>query len=219
MSIKAVIFDMDGTLFDTEKLLSECMIEAASEEGWKLEWDTVVGCIGTTYAETERIIMEAMGKDFPYDRIKTKGVDRLRSFSEKNGVPFKAGVRRLFDRLKDRRMPIGLATTTERRDVEELLTAAGLIDDFSAIVCGDEVVNGKPDPEIYLKAAEKMSIDMKDVLVFEDSAHGIESASAAGARVVWVPDLQDLNDTVRGKCYREIGSLDAACDRLGELLV
>jgi len=218
MKIKAVIFDMDGTLFDTEKLLSECFIEAASKEGWTLEWDTVISCIGTTYAETERIIMDVMGDDFPYTRVREMSIDLFRSYAEKEGVPVKAGAHRLLDSLQKKELPIGLATTTERREVEELLNAAGILENFSSIVCGDEVDKGKPDPEIYHKAAGKLGVRAEEILVFEDSAHGVNSAAAAGARVVWVPDLQHLDDDVRSKCFSEIGSLDAVCDRLGELI-
>ncbi len=218
MKIKAVIFDMDGTLFDTERLLSECFVETAGEEGWNLGWDIIVSCVGTTYEETEKIIMKNMGNDFPYKAIKDRSVALFRERAERDGIPFKNGVERLLDCLRDRNMPMGVATTTKRSEVVELLTAAGIIDNFSSIVCGDEVKNGKPHPEIYHKAADNLGMKADDILVFEDSSHGITSAATAGARVVWVPDLQEISDEVRSKCYSEIGSLDAVCDRLGELI-
>lgn len=218
MKIKAAIFDMDGTLFDTERLLAECIIETASKKGWDLGWDTIISCVGTTYDETERIIMQEMGKDFPYDKVRDESVDLFRVYAEKDGIPFKNGVLRLIDCLQDRKIPMGIATTTRRSEVVELLSAAGIIDNFSSIVCGDEVENGKPHPEIYHKVAENLGIKADEALVFEDSAHGITSAATAGARVVWIPDLQDVSEDVRSKCYSEIGSLDAVCDRLGELI-
>lgn len=213
-----MIFDMDGTLLDTEKLLSECLIEAASDEGWTLEWDTVVNCIGTTFDETERIVMKAMGSDFPYGKVRNKGIEKFKKYVKKRGLPFKNGAHRLLDCLDAEGLPFGIATTTERKEVYEILSFVGILNRFSTIVCGDEVKNSKPHPEIYEKAAGNLGISADEALVFEDSSHGISSASNAGARVVWVPDLQNVPDDVRSKCYDEIGSLDAVCDKLGELV-
>lgn len=213
-----MIFDLDGTLLDTEKLISECLIDAASAQGWSLDIDTVTRCIGTTYEETERIVMKAMGKDYPYEEIRRLGEDKFRSHVEKSGIPFKNGVHRLLDCLDRDGIPFGIATTTARKTVDEILDFAGIIDRFKTIVCGDEVESGKPDPEIYHKAASQLGITAAEALVFEDSVDGINAAASAGARVVWIPDLQDVPDNVRARCYEEIGSLDAVCDRIGELV-
>ena len=213
-----MIFDLDGTILDTERLFSKCLIEAALDEGWQLDMDTVIDCIGTTVSETERIVNNVMGKDFPYERIRKIGEDKFRAHIKKHGIPFKNGVLRLLDCLDKRQLPFGLATTTERKDVDEILNIAGILDRFRTTVCGDEVINGKPDPEIYYTAAKNLGINTDEALVFEDSSHGIISAAAAGTRVVWVPDLQDIPESSRKKCYDEIGSLDAVCDKLGELV-
>ena len=218
MSIKAVIFDMDGTLLDTEKLISECMIEAAAEEGWTLDWDTVIDCIGTTAEETERILLKAMGKTFPYDRIRDQSIEKFKNIKNIREKIMKAGADRLMDCLDRMNIPFGLATTTDRSEVEAILDFIGIKARFRTIVCGDDVEKSKPDPEIYFKAAENMGIDSSEALVFEDSNMGINSAASAGARVVWVPDLQTVTEEVQKKCYSEIGSLDAVCDRLGELV-
>ncbi len=218
MSIKAVIFDLDGTLLDTERLFSELLVKAAADNGWDLDMDTVIDCIGTTEAETERIVRKDMGKDFPYEHIRSRGVDLFRHHVENNGIPFKSGAERLMDCLESRGLPFGLATTSVRKEVNEILDFAGIRNRFATIVCGDEVVNGKPDPEIYLKAAANMGISPDESLVFEDSLNGIQAAAAAGARVVWIPDIQNLPDSARTRCFSEIGSLEAVCDRLGELV-
>ena len=213
-----MIFDLDGTLLDTERLFSECLIEAASEEGWTLEMDTIIDCVGTNKMETEQIVRSVMGQDYPYDKIRDKGVKLFRGYVERNGIPFKAGVLRLLDLLELKKIPFGIATSTIRTEVEEMLNAAGIKQRFHTVVCGDEVENTKPDPAVYLKAAENMGLKADQTLVFEDSDHGVNAAVNAGARVVWIPDLQDIPEKTRELCYDEIGSLDAVCDRLGELI-
>jgi beta-phosphoglucomutase-like phosphatase (HAD superfamily) len=219
MRIKAVIFDLDGTLLDTERLFSECLIDAASDKGWKLDMDIVIDCIGTTVEETERIVCKTMGGEFPYNEVKKSAEDKFRAHIDQNGIPFKNGAHRLFNCLDEQNIPFSIATTTERKDVDTLLGIAGIMERFSTIVCGDEVLKGKPDPEIYRKAADIMGVTANETLVFEDSAHGIQAAAAFGARVIWVPDIQQISEDDRKKCYDEIGSLDAVSDRLEELIV
>ena len=218
MNIKAVIFDLDGTLIDTERLFSKCLIKAASEEGWELEMDTIIDCVGTNSIETEQIVKSVKGQDYPYDRIREKGVMLFREYVEQNGIPFKAGSLRLLDLLDEKKIPFGIGTSTARRDVDEILIYAGIKQRFTTIVCGDEVEKCKPNPEVYIKAAANMDIPISETLIFEDSEHGVNAAVSAGARVVWIPDLQEIPDELRDRCFSEIGSLDAVCDRLGELV-
>jgi HAD superfamily hydrolase (TIGR01509 family) len=217
MKIQAAVFDMDGTIFDTERLLFECLVEAASDEGWELKWDVVVECAGTPYDETEKIIMREMGPDFPYETVRKSAINKFQKAVDENGVPFKNGAKRLFDFLDAKGVPYGLATTTQRVSVDDILGKAGIADRFKTIVCGDEVPDNKPQPDIYYAAAKGLGFDVRNLIVFEDSANGISSAVSAGARVIWVPDLQDLPESIRNSCYGEAGSLDAVRDRWGEL--
>ncbi len=218
MSIKAVIFDMDGTLLDTERLYSKCMIKAASEEGWNLDMDTVISCIGTTDAKTGEILCNAMGQEFPYQKIQKAGIGKFREHIENNGLPFKNGAERLLDCLAEKKIPLGLATSTSRNNALEILSYAGMFERFNTVVCGDDVCKSKPNPEIYHKAAENLGIEASEALVFEDSSPGVDSAANAGARVVWVPDIQHIPETTRKRCFDEVGSLHVACDKIGELL-
>ena len=218
MSIKAVVFDMDGILFDTERLFSECLVDVSADDGWGLDWDVVLECVGTSYEETEHIIMNHMGDDYPYNKLRDRALENFRAYVKANGMPFKNGVHRLFDWLDKIHIPFGLATTTQRISVDEALSLGGIRERFSSIVCGDEVEKGKPDPEIYHKAAQEMGFGAENCIVFEDSSNGITAAATAGARVVWIPDLQHIPDEIRTRCFSEVGSLDAVCDRWRELV-
>ncbi len=217
-TVKAVVFDMDGILFDSERIIAECLISIAAEEGWTVTWDTVHECVGTTRQETGRIIREEVGMDFPYQQIADKTEAKFRKLMATGGLPLKAGVLRLFDCLDSRGIPFGLATSTERSLVEEMLRIADLYGRFQSIVCGDEIPNSKPDPAIYEKSAEVLKVKPSELLIFEDSSMGISSGAAAGSRVVWVPDLQEVPTQIKELCFSEVGSLDAVCDRIEELL-
>ncbi|MDC7125169.1 MAG: HAD family phosphatase [Spirochaetales bacterium] len=218
MSIKAVVFDLDGTLIDSERIFSEYFAASAAELGWELEIDTITECIGTSAAETEAIIRNAMGIEFPFVEVRAATEKKFFNLVKINGVPFKKGALRLLDILDGKNIPYALATSTKRHMVEKKFDSSSILKRFSAVLCGDEVDNLKPDPEIYIKVSEKMKLEPSETLVFEDSIYGLLAAIDAGARTVWVPDIQEIADNIRNRCFKEIGSLDAVCDQIGDFL-
>ena len=186
---KAVIFDMDGVIFDSEAMVLACWKIIAETYGISGIDEVFCQCIGTNSAETKRIIKDYYGEDFEYDRFREKASALFHEKTKEKGVPVKRGARELLSYLKINGYRTGLATSTRRVKAEEELEQAGLLKYFETVVCGDMVTHSKPHPEIYELACSKMGLDPAGTYAIEDSFHGVRAASAAGMRVIMVPDL------------------------------
>lgn len=205
---EAVVFDMDGVIFDSERCVLNCWKELDLKYGIKELEKNFLACTGTTMARTREIMMEAYGPDFPYDDL---AKEASRSFHEKydNGnLPIKQGVFELLDYLKAERKKIALATSTRRQTVIHQIGHAGLLDYFDKIITGDMVSRSKPDPEIYLLACEKTGIEPECAFAIEDSYNGIRSAVAGGLRAIMVPDLLPANEEMTDLAEAVIDNLN-----------
>lgn len=187
--MKAVIFDMDGILIDSENLVGQCWMEIAAEQHIEGMSETIRKCIGLNKNDTRQLVMDTYGPDFPYDEFATLASSRFQELVAMKGLPMKKGVREILQFLRDRKIPIGLASSTREVTVRRQMTDLGLIDFFDQIVGGDAVEHSKPNPEIYLIACGKMGFAPADCMAVEDSPNGIRAASAAGMETVMVPDL------------------------------
>lgn len=213
MSIKpqAVIFDMDGVIFDTERIYFESCVEAA--EKYKLESieRVCLDCVGTS--SMREVFLEAYGKDFPFDAY-SEEAGRISSGKLQNGYPMKEGAAELLDALMEHNIPAAVASSTATKAVVKALMKAGIIHCFRKIVGGDMVKNGKPDPEIFLTAAALLDVPPEGCLVIEDSPHGISAAHKAGMIPVFVPDLIQPDDKTRETAAAVLPSLKAVKDLL-----
>lgn len=187
---RAVIFDMDGLMLDTERIDRAACRLASTDVGHPLPDEIYMRTIGRTSADTRVIFLEHFGEAFPYETFRERWRAARAEIVAKEGVPLKAGLTELLDFLRDAGMRLAVATSTVRAEATQLLTDAKLLPHFGAIVCGDEVAHGKPAPDLFIKAAGALGVAPSDCLALEDSEPGARAAVAAGMRVIIVPDLK-----------------------------
>lgn len=201
-SLKAVIFDMDGVIFDSEKGVRDCWNIVAEKYGLK-DIETVCDrCTGTTYEDTKRIFAEFYGKDVPYEDYKAECSALFHEKFDGGRLPMKKGVKEILEYLKERGISLAIASSTREVTVRKWLEQAGLTEYFDKIICGDMVKKGKPEPDIYIKACAELGNIRSGVFAIEDSYNGIRSAVAAGIDAIMIPDLLPVTKEMEEKAYK-----------------
>lgn len=208
MSIKGAVFDMDGLMFDTENLTYKLQKEILAEAGLEFSLDDYKKTIGKRLADLPVLFYELFGESYDFDRFRLECRNAYIKYTEEYGIPVKDGLFELLDELKEKDIKIALATSTTRGSAERTLKIAGVFDYFDELVCAEDVKNGKPDPEPFLKAAEKLSLEPSECIALEDSFNGIKSAYLAGMKTVMVPDLIEPDDEIKAMCDLVLGSLN-----------
>ena len=185
----AIVFDMDGLLLDTERIVQDGFLHACRAHGVAPHPDAYRRCVGATVQRTRELLMEIHGPDFPYDAIAASWNDYCDRHLTRRPPPLKPGARTILETARSYAIPCGLATSTWDPEASERLASAGLAEFFATKVTGDQVTRGKPDPEPYRTAASRLQVDPARAWALEDSPHGVRSALAAGLRVFHIPDL------------------------------
>ena len=199
--IKAVIFDMDGIIFDSEQCVINCWREVAERHGFPDIEEVCLKCIGTNDALTKKIVMDHYGEDFPYEAYREEMSALYHKRYDHGKLPQKTGVRELLAALKEEGLPCAVASSTREAVVTMQLQEAGLYPFFTTVIGGDKVEHSKPHPEIFIKAAEALNTAPQECLVIEDSLMGIRAASAGGMIPVMVPDLVMPDVETEAKVY------------------
>ena len=187
-AFRGVLFDMDGTLIDTERLGAASWDHAGEELGLTVPEEVKRRMVGRTLPDIHAIVREGM-PEVDSDRLLERANHHYHRLVSEAPPPVKAGARELLAWLKARDVPMAIATSSRRVQAEDKLGRTGLRDFFDVIVAGDEIKRGKPDPEIFQTAAERLGIPARSCVIFEDSAPGIEAAERSGGLAVLVPEV------------------------------
>ena len=204
----AVIFDMDGLLFDTEALYQEAIMVAATDVGHEMTPAIFLSLVGRPWLQTRRFLMEHYGAAFPVEEFRAAWLRHFDVIVETR-LSLKPGAIELLDTLDELCLPRAIATSSSHMAAHHHLTAHDLVGRFHEIVAHGDYAAGKPAPDPYLKAAERLGVEPRLCVALEDSHNGVRSASAAGTMTLMVPDLLDATDEIRGLCTFVVRDLHA----------
>lgn len=204
---QAVIFDMDGTILDTEAVFKAIVFEVCTDLGFEMTDAVHSSMVGTSHEHTNKLLIQAYGVAFPYTLFDERCRVLMRERSH-DGVPVKPGAREFITELRERDIPLAVATSSRNPHAQHHLGAVGLLHLFDTVVTRDDVVNPKPHPEPYLTAAQRLGIEPVHCLALEDSNTGVRAAHAAGMQTVMVPDLVLPGVEIRSMGVRVMDNLD-----------
>ena len=214
--VAGVIFDLDGVLLDTEKLYARFWQEAAHALGYPMTHQQAISLRSLNGHAAQALLERYFGPGISRDRLRNKRIELMEAYIDRNGVELLPGVREVLAFLKQRHIATAIATSSPRERVERYLGPYGLLSRFDALCSGYDVPNGKPAPDIYLKAAAMIGLEPGQCLAVEDSPAGILSASRAGCLPVFVPDQDRADEATRKLLYAHADSLLDIVDMLEE---
>jgi HAD superfamily hydrolase (TIGR01509 family) len=213
--VKAVIFDMDGLLLDTERPVNGLWIRAARALGWELREEIVARTTGVDEGTTRGIMIAEYGPDFPYEDIRKELYRLIAETAERDGIACRPGLGVMLEKLERLRIPVGVATSTDREAALWKLEKAGVRGRFPMLTCGDEVRRGKPAPDIFLLAAERLGTPPAECLGLEDSPAGLRALAAAGIPSIFIKDTLEPPPDVLATVWRRCEDLAEAAALIG----
>ncbi|MBQ8515486.1 MAG: HAD family phosphatase [Ruminococcus sp.] len=203
---KGIVFDMDGVLFDTERVCNIVWMDISREIGFSEGEAALKSCVGLNRRD-EAAYFAAHHPEVDFEWFIDQLSCRMQRWLDENGMPIKTGTRALLTWLRENMWKVGLATSTRRVSVMHHLERTELTAMFDTIVTGDRVEKGKPNPEIYLTACRELGLDPAETYAVEDSRNGLRAAHDAGMKAILVPDLIEPTEEMLGLAYRVEESL------------
>lgn len=209
--IQAVIFDMDGVLFDTERIMKEGWQKAGKKLHFQLTEEHLGQMRGGSREQNAALFQKWFHGKIDYQQARTIRSQYLSAYIEKHSVPQKKGLQEIITYLTQKQIPWAVATSTPRKRACHYWEIANIAPFMSASVCGDEVENSKPNPEIFLKASQKLHVPVKNCLIVEDSINGLKAGKAANGWTCMVPDLTPYTADLEPFC-------DYVCEDLMQVI-
>lgn len=210
---KAVIFDMDGLMIDSERATYNAYLEVMNPLGYEFSEEQYKTLLGRTYRGIIGQFYTMFGDDFPMEKIWDESHEILDRRILEN-VPLKPGLIELLQFLKENNFKTIVATSSGRERVDKILAAGDIEKYFDDTICGDEVTLGKPNPEIFLTACKKLGVDPKEAIVLEDSESGIKAGYDGGIDVICIPDMKYPTEEFEKMCTQILNSLNDVIDYL-----
>jgi len=210
--VSGIIFDMDGILIDSERQSNEGWLWAAGQLGVDMPmWliDSFKGAPAELCCKFFDDYYKGVIDYWEAKELRTRHVYKIR---ETEGIPVKKGVKDIFEYIRNNGLKCAVATSTRRESAEKTLHEIGVWDYLDAVVYGDEVEHGKPEPDIFLRAAKAIGVNPSEAVVVEDSINGIKAGYAADMRVVHIPDTIAIGDDIRKLTYMVCGDLNGLID-------
>ena len=204
---RAIIFDMDGLMIDTERLALKAWQLAGADFGFPISEDIFITMVGRNRRDSAHTLVKIFGIDFPVGAVRNRYRTYLDSWIDEGKLSIKSGLLELLDSLDKISMPKAVATSTEYERAIYKLSLANLLEHFPIVIAGDQVEKGKPAPDIFLAAAVRLDILPGSCLVLEDSDAGIQAAYDAGMTPVMIPDMKPPSEQSLALAHKIFGGL------------
>ncbi len=207
MEKPAFIFDLDGTLIDTEKLYRKYWPMALRDYGYELsdERALMLRSLGRPFAPAQ--FKEWYGDDFDYNLVRQRRKEYVEGHIEKYGIELRPGVKEILEYLRDKNITVAIATATDLERTTRYLEMTGISEFFTDIICATMVKCGKPAPDIYKYACEKLNKKPSECFAVEDAPNGVKSAYSAGLKVIFIPDQAPSDDSFKSMIFAEFDNI------------
>ena len=205
--IKAIIFDMDGLMIDSERVTFECYQERLKDMNLTMDEEFYKTLLGKPIKGIYQRFYDVYGNDFPIENVIQDVHQLMAERFETEGVPVKKGIVELLHYLKDNNYKTIVATSSNRDRVDKILAQAKITEFFDDSICGDEVTKGKPNPEVFLKSCQKLGVNVDEAIVLEDSEAGIQASYDANIKVICIPDMKYPEKQYEEKTFKILKDL------------